>query len=668
MSDSPTQPTSTESVDSALVDRVATVHRQEAHRIGIRLFRAWNILKYYGKSQLARRAISRVGNRIGLDSKSRTAKSLSAAAESLDVKTQAKSAFELIRQIRVATSHRNAKDVREQLGNGEVSVLNLQRQLKWRVDDGASQTDNNGSSKNGSLLWQFQLHYHEYLLPLACDSPNPNDLQILSQTIVSWIDENPISDPATHLDAWHPYCISRRLPVWFCLLTVPELGDSIRERMLVSAQLQAEFLSRNLEWDLRGNHLLENLRALALAGCFFDSEQSRHWLSQVRRVLPTQIKQQVLAHGEHYERCPMYHCQVFGNFLETLIVCQNVDADLYNLIRPVAEKMFGFLAEIVHPDGEIPLLGDSCFGEAPNVRYLERLAEAAALDCPAPSRQTSGEVTTVGDYWIFRDQNDYLLFDRGPAGADTLPAHAHCDLLTLESSIGGVRWLVDSGLYGYDDDPMRWYCRSSLAHNVVCVDDQNQFDIWSKFRMGRRCRPVDLAHGRENEFNWATASHHAYRRLGVEKLSRLIGIQTNRFWYCLDRVEKSATVSSNRLTGFMHLSPDVTVLQIDETQYRIDFAEHSCNLTFFGTHEVDIVESWYCPEFGLRIRNLVFEYGFDPAANLTGWLLIPNKTGNIVDDNQRLTMNSDAHNDSIQITISNHTDVVIHTFDWKTTE
>ena len=630
-----------------LVQRATIAHQKNSERFGSQISRTWNILKYYRKSQIARRVMSVISNKAGL-----TGGSVTTAITSTPP-VRAQNEFDTLRSIRSTTCYRDANQIGQSLTQGEIRLLNSTHALRWRIDD------------ERTLLWQFQLHYHEFLLPLAASQlpsgeSNPVDLELIENTIASWIDENPISNRACHLDAWHPYCISRRLPVWFCLLTIPTLDDSLRERMLRSAHDQADYLSHNLEWGLRGNHLLENIRALALAGFFFNTDASSGWLATVRKLLPQQIKEQVLEYGEHFERCPMYHCQILGNFLEILIVSRNVDPQMDPMIRTTAEKMFGFLVEIVHPDGEIPLLGDSCFGEAPNVNCLEQLATAAKIECP-PDSMDDKAASPTGPYWVFRDQNDFLIFDRGPAGADSLPAHSHCDLLTLEASLDGVRWIVDSGLNNYEDDPMRWYCRSSLAHNIVCVENQNQFDIWSKFRMGQRGWPTQMANGREGDCCWATASHNAYRRFGLRRISRLIGIEKKRYWYCLDRAETNNTRS---LTGFVHLGCDVGVSQLAEDRFLLNIGKTVGELSFVGASEVKLVEGRYCPEFGLQTKNVVIEYAF--ASNNTpvaGWMLwlddtMPSRAQPLA----KLDVHQSSEMDSVTISASERT---VHQFNWK---
>lgn len=567
--------------------------------------------------------------------------------------------FGTLHQIRANTTFRDDHFVRQYLAHGEICLLNAVHPVHWRLPKGRP------------LLWQFQLHYHEFLLPLSrnvdvASTNGSKNLQLIETTLSSWIDENPVSHSACRVDAWHPYCISRRLPVWFGLITLDALNPELRRRMIRCAHDQARYLSRNLEWGLKGNHLLENLRALGLAGCFFDDGDAATWRSQVERILPKQIREQILEHGEHFERSPMYHCQVFGNFLEIMIAGRNVWPTIYDRLKPVAIKMFGLLAEIVHPDGEIPLFGDSCFGEAPSVACLGQLAAEANIECPETTTMSdkNHSVALAGPYWVFRDQNDYLIFDRGLAGAPTLPAHAHCDLLTLESSIGGTRWLVDSGICNYEDDPTRWYTRSSMAHNVACVEDQNQFDIWSKFRMGYRGKTSNLQQGHEGEFYWSTASHNAYRRFGLNRMSRLIGVQKRRFWYCIDR---STNSTKKRISGFLHLGSDVGITPHGTNCFLLNIGNSTFQLSFFGVRMVQLVEGRYCSEFGIQTKNVVVEYLFDhssvPAA---GWLLWKDET-NSDPAPANATLQVNHKNGQEQVAVMEG-DQIVHTFTWNSAQ
>jgi hypothetical protein len=65
--------------------------------------------------------------------------------------------------------------------------------------------------------------------------------------------------------------------------------------------------------------------------------------------------------------------------------------------------------------------------------------------------------------------------DGGPHGFLSIAAHAHADALAVEVRYDGVEVLVDPGTYCYHGEP-RWrsYFRSTLAHNTLEIDGENQ--------------------------------------------------------------------------------------------------------------------------------------------------------------------------------------------------
>ncbi len=68
-----------------------------------------------------------------------------------------------------------------------------------------------------------------------------------------------------------------------------------------------------------------------------------------------------------------------------------------------------------------------------------------------------------------------LIADAGPLGYLSLAAHGHADALSFVLSIGDREILVDPGTYAYHTEPAwRRYFRSTLAHNTVGIDGQDQ--------------------------------------------------------------------------------------------------------------------------------------------------------------------------------------------------
>ncbi len=139
------------------------------------------------------------------------------------------------------------------LRQGTFCFLNAPRHLGQPVDWVAT---------DAPLLWQFNLHYFHYLHLLA-----PQEQVELCR---SWVAANPAGTPVS----WHPYPTSLRIVNW-CRAEL-EATD-----LLASLYQQTAHLYRNLETYIFGNHLLENARALVIAGAYFgDQGEAPQWLAK----------------------------------------------------------------------------------------------------------------------------------------------------------------------------------------------------------------------------------------------------------------------------------------------------------------------------------------------------------------------------------------------------
>jgi len=574
--------------------------------------RWWYVMRYYRPSQLAWRLITLTRKRLHRFTRGRRYARLPAVLPGL----RENAGFQQVSRFRLAVHRANGSaDKAAEILAGRFRFLNEARALPdpidWRLE----------SRPEASQLWRYHLHYHEYLLDLAAEgvrSGDPSWFDRAWRIVDQWIAGNPLSDSRVLFDAWQPYCISRRLPVWCFLWSLAAPPDELRERVLGSMFCQARYLAAHLEKDLGSNHLFENVRALTIIGAFLDGPEADRWLRFGAKRFRRQVVEQVLPSGEHYERSPMYHALMLEAVLDVRDVTRAVLPELSDLCAHTARKMAAFAKEILHPDGQIPLLGDSCLDEAAHVGSL--IARAGGADDgqrDSSTRPPGGKV--VSDYWVYRDGGDFLLFDAGPVGVDHMPAHAHADLLSLEASIDGRRLFVDSGVFNYLDDRMRHYCRGSAAHNVLTIDDADQCDVWSRFRMGYRGWPQGLMAGESNGFHWGRATHNAYRRLGVPTVGRWIACRPGGPWFCVDWAEGTG---SHRLTNRLHLHPDLDVKQVGGGEIRIGSGGTELRLRPLTPGSLELTSGWYCPQLGHRLRCPVVQW--TATASLTsicGWYL-----------------------------------------------
>ena len=358
---------------------------------------------------------------------------------------------------------------------------------------------------------------------------------------------------------------------------------------------------------------------MAIASGTIDSVHAKQWSKIAADVLAVELPRQVLLHGEHFELSPMYHCQILSNLLRIEACCQQ-DQALLDIVSPVIDPMLKFLSSILHPDGEIPLLSDSGFLEAPSVQEIDSVAKLneRSLDLPL----AKSDMISLGGYQIFRSDTMFGICDFGSIAAPKLPAHGHCDATNLEISIEGNRWIVDSGNFNYDDDAMRHYCRSSIGHNVVTVNDENQANVWSKFRMGDRPKIFGHQQGVRDQWHWATVSHNGYRKIGVPKLSRLVAFQ-DRSAFCFDQAVSSKPDKCD-LIGYLHFHPNVTVTREPDmpdeiVRFRLSHGSTVRNLMVYADG-VSTEQGWYCAGFGYREIATIIRYTRADFGHL-GWML-----------------------------------------------
>ena len=422
----------------------------------------------------------------------------------------------------------------EDLSQGKLTLINLSCDLGWPIRWSPS------TRSPMPPLWEFHLQYHEYLLGLSLPQWTDSARSLAQNVVNDWLDRY---EHRPDLVAWHPYCISRRFWVWTRLLAEGVPANANRHRWLRSLATQMGWLERRLERDLGGNHLWENARALVAAGVFFKGEHADRWWKAGTELLNSCLAEQLLPWGEHFERSPMYQADLSRGLAELSVVVYARDQKISERLRDVASRMrAAFLDAIRHPDGSIPLFGDSSLdGEETRCSYQ-----------PLPGRDRS---EWVGEYYIHRVADHQLTFDAGNMGPDDLPAHAHADLLGFELSAFGERIIVDSGVHSYTG-PERELLRSTKAHNVLVVNDEELADTWSSFRMGRRGHVLRRDSGRISTGRWIVAAHDGYSHLGIRETTRLWLLADEGLWFCVDLAESERSLD---VVSLVHWAPSVSL-------------------------------------------------------------------------------------------------------------
>lgn len=450
----------------------------------------------------------------------------------------------------------------------------------------------------GTHLQRLALHYMEWCEGLE-------DTAFVA-AVDDWIARVRPYRPGYWLTAWNSYALSIRCVVWLQQLALrrARLAPSFVARCAESIVAQIRFLRGNLETDIRGNHLVRNVKALLWAGAAFEGPEADAWRSLGVRLLLDELDAQVLPDGVHYERSPAYHAQVLGDFLECAAVVpagaarERLAADLDAMARA--------LAALTHPDGGVALFNDGGIHMAYAPVLLLDACERPTGRRPSPSASVA--LPAAGFYGA-RAAGDLVLVKAGRIGDDGLPAHAHGDVFSFEWSVEGRRLVVDAGVFEYEEGPMRAWSRATSTHNTVTVADADQAEFWKSFRVGRRPN-VRATYAPSSGGCVVEGEHDGFRHLAGAPIHRRRFEVTPAAIAVADRVDAGA---GQPVRARILLHPDATIEQFAGGA-TISCGPARARLT--TASPISVVTAWWCPDFGVKLGTLqvVLEYGAAPCS------------------------------------------------------
>ena len=434
-------------------------------------------------------------------------------------------------------------------------------------------------------LWRYNLNYMDYLLQ---DGVTTDKGLAMMQSFMQTASQNRISDD--------PYPISLRGINWIKFFAL-HTDVSAQKKKSIDAFLLAQYrwLATHTEQHLMANHYLENGFSLLFGAVYF---QDKALLKIASRLLPTQLKEQILSDGAHFELSPMYHCVLLDRLLDcyNLILSNGgVSEMLKNCLADSATAMLGWLEAIVLSDGTIPLLNDAAYEVAPTVSQLFDYAHRLGLSWTKSPLSSSG-------YRHFTGGRMEMIADIGPIGASYNPGHAHADTFNFVVQLDGKPFIVDTGTSTYAAGKRRDYERSSMAHNTVVVNGKNSSCVWGAFRCAERARVTILT----DDTSIVEASHDGFASEGVT---------IRRRW---DYQGNSITVTDwcegnepNEVAAYIHLAPDVQVLSLDSSDPSAYVLRTDCGtLSFKNALNVEILQQSTSSEYNRLLATNVLKVTF----------------------------------------------------------
>jgi uncharacterized heparinase superfamily protein len=479
--------------------------------------------------------------------------------------------------------------------------------MTFRFLGEARKIDRPSWGEDASHLWRYNVHYFDDLN--ARDSSARHAWH--EEAIQAWIEDHP---PSGRGDAWAPYPTSLRIVNW---IKWARGGGPLSPEAIASLATQAALLERRVEYHLLGNHLLANAKALVYAGVFLEGRDPDRWLRNGLRILETEVEEQILEDGGHFERSPMYHALVLEDLLDLInhvratpgAMPAEAVRRLSSAWTTVAARMESWLVAMCHPDGEIAFFNDAAIGIAPVPAELFRYARELGIPGPGPDPADALHLSASG-YVSVNDGHRALLVDVAPIGPDYLPGHAHADTLSFELSLWGQRVIVNGGTSRYGAGPERQSERGTASHSTVIVDGQDSSEVWSGFRVARRARPFDVHVDSHGSYFEIAAAHDGYRRLAGKPIHRRRWIGAQGRLAVIDSVEGRFQSAIARF----HLHPDVRCEVDSSGRSGILRWPGSPPIRWHATGAGVLVEgSWYRPRFGASLPTCCIALQLAPS-------------------------------------------------------
>lgn len=417
-------------------------------------------------------------------------------------------------------------------------------------------------------LWTFNLHYFEWLNDAKID------VEFCLDTIIQWI-ENDSKDEIFI----NSYTASIRIPNWIKFICKNNIDN---KDIVDSLYLQSLRLYHFPEYDIQGNHLLENGIALQWAASFFKNQKFQ---KKANEILSKELKCQFLSDAIHFEKSLAYQSNILKNTLDLIVFLEVQDKEnkLINLLKYNASQSLSIVKLMSCEATKYPHFGDSNERIAVSYSELKFVAQSLGINMLSMKLGESG-------FRKFHSTDLELFFNCGNICANYQPGHAHADAFSFCLNVKNIPTIVDRGMSTYEVGTQRLMERGTEAHNTLCVEGEDSAELWSSFRMGRRPNILLL----KDEEEYLNVEHDAY--------FKKYKIQHNR---SLKFSEKSISIEDKILGWngqkcklFLHLHPNIYICREND-----DWIVKNNNfLIHFEGCEVILESYQYCLGFNETIE------------------------------------------------------------------
>ncbi|WP_298774433.1 heparinase II/III family protein [uncultured Shewanella sp.] len=452
---------------------------------------------------------------------------------------------------------------------------------------------------NKSWQWQFQqLIFSVSLMAASHMTGNTAFDDKLKDTLLSWYQKNYKTKPPSTL-SWHDHTTALRLRnliySWeYLRLTEQGMSMECASALLNMIESHCIVLSDDHFYSKHTNHGFDQSLFLYLASITFpEFEHASFWQKLAFDRLLSEISIAFTSEGMHVENSPSYQVDMLQKVQFTLQFFDCLGQQQFSHLDKLVNSALRILAILMRPDKQLPLLGDTDLGTKiptfkgyesyPNYQFFKKIDQntSAKLLCsltPLTVLAESGyAVYRKGDQAVNKDSDlTHIVFKCGFLST----YHRHDDDLNILIYALGEDWLIDGGIYQYDEkNKYRHYLRSTKAHNVPLIENG------IALRKINQLRPSKIVNfNDENNDTWVKGESFIHEGI---KISRKINfIDFNEIIISDSVALPIGTVEF--YTVMFHLPKDKTIRVQDKEVTICSPSGHQMTMLFSGDFDVII--------------------------------------------------------------------------------
>lgn len=517
---------------------------------------------------------------------------------------------------------------------------------------------------SAKVVWE--INRLQFLMKIAINYNSTKDdshLLLFIKIIRSWISNNPYLIGVN----WYSNIeVNLRLINWFLCWEVLDA-----DKLMVENKVFKEFAKKDWlpsiychckysyqnpsKYSSANNHLISEYSGLFVASSKWKFEESDKWNQYSKKGLENEIVKQHSVNGINKEEAAEYIQFITDFFLIAFIVGERTENPFSSKYKSYLHSIFSYIFTFLDSKANFPAYGDEDDGKCFIVDFdehfnnFESLLTSGAIIFQDPKLKSKSngfdlknkllfgdscgkgfeELSSVlideksefykeEGHFFFRKKNNteeiYLHFDAAPLGFLSIAAHGHADALSVILHIDGDPVLVDPGTYIYHTGKeWRNYFISTLAHNTICIDRENQAvqggpTLWLQHY---KTEVADLI--KTNECESVTASHNGYKVSGCSHQRTVSFAPYKNKFTILDEIDVNE--EKHQIFQPWHLHPSVEIEKIKHNTFQLKhkMGKRIIHMTFDTKLNFEIVAGqlepilgWYSPSFMRKKKTSVF--------------------------------------------------------------